>query len=201
MTTFFPGLSSYSGSGYASSYSGNTYGRVTNTDISDLIRYIETGNAKQVMEKYQNLNASGNQNLRNRIETYFARYYGQDLTTTLDKSAGSSFVSGLKQGTLIAGIFDDGLSGDEVEAMITGVDESTGSKVAEYAGGILSSAGSTALVTAAAIGIPTALKCAAAGTAFGPAGTIAGAIVGGIVGAVTGVIKVAFNDAKDNKQV
>lgn len=187
MTTFFPGLSSYSGSGYVSSYSGNTFGRVTNTDISDLIRYIETGNAKQVMEKYQNLNASGNQNLRNRIETYFARYYGQDLTTTLDKSAGSSFMSGLKQGTLIAGIFDDGLSGNEVEAMITGVDETTGSKVAEYAGGILSSAATTA---AAGAGIGSLLG-----------GPVVGTVVGGIIGAVTGVIKVAFNDAKNNKQV
>ena len=192
MTQFFPGLSSYTSGTYGSygsygagsGYGYGNYARVTNTDINDLIRYIEDGNAKQVMEKYNDLNLSGNQNIRNRIETYFARYYGQDLTTTLEQSAGSSFSSGLKQGVAVFGLFDDGLSGDEVESMITGVGESKGSKVAEYAGGIISSALSTAAIGGA-------LLCAV--------NPPVGLIVGGVIGAVTGFMKVANNDKQNLK--
>lgn len=174
------GLGTYYGDGTygsTSGYSGYGYGnksRVTQTDISDLIRYIEDGNAKQVMQKYNQLNLSDNSNVRNRIENYFARYYGQDLTTTLEQSAGSSFGSGLKQGIPIFGLFDDGLSGDELESMITGVEESAGSKFAEGLGGALSGA-----ATCAAIGSLVAF----------PVGTIVGAVAGLAVGIGTVIAK------------
>lgn len=180
------------GSSITSNYGGYGYNngtRVTRTDVNDLIRFIEDGNAKQVMEKYNQLNFTGNSTVRNRIENYFATQYGQDLTTTLEQSAGSSFSSGLKQGCAIFGLFDDGLSGDELESRITGVEESKGSKFAEYAGGVISSGASTA-----AIG---------AGIGFwiggGPAGAAVGAVIGGIVGAVTGIFKVSENDKQNSK--
>ena len=171
------GYGGYSGSG--------TYARVSRTDINDLVRYIETGNAKQVMQKYNQMNIAGNSMVRNRIETYFANYYGADLTTALEQSAGSSFASGIKQGVPLFGLFDDGLSGNEVESMITGIDESMSSKVAEYAGGIISGG-----VSAAAIG-------AAIGCFIG--GPLVGAIVGGIAGMVSGGYTVAAKDQQNNK--
>ena len=180
-------LGSYNGDvagGYSYGGSG-TYARVSKTDINDLIRYIENGNAKQVMQKYNQMNMSGNSMVRNRIETYFANYYGVDLTTALEQSAGSSFSSGLKQGVALFGIFDDGLSGNEVESMITGVDESMSSKVAEYAGGIISGG-----VSAAAIG---------AGIGCFIGGPLLGAIVGGIAGAISGGFTVASKDQQNNK--
>ncbi len=184
-------LGSYNGDytgGYTSGYAGGTYARVTKTDISDLIRYIENGNAKQVMQKYNQMNIAGNSQVRNRIENYFARYYGVDLTTALEQSAGSSFTSGLKQGVPLFGLFDDGLSGDEVEAMITGIDESMSSKVAEYTGGIVGGGAS-----AAAIG-------AAIGTWICPGpGSAIGAGIGFIVGAINGGITVAAKDQQNNK--
>ena len=181
-------LGSYNGDiagGYGGYAGGGTYARVSRTDINDLIRYIEDGNAKQVMQKYNQMNMAGNSMVRNRIETYFANYYGVDLTTALEQSAGSSFSSGLKQGVALFGIFDDGLSGNEVESMITGVDESMSSKVAEYAGGIISGG-----VSAAAIG---------AGIGCFIGGPLLGAIVGGIAGAISGGFTVASKDQQNNK--
>ena len=187
-------LGSYGGGGiaggYTGGYAGGTYARVTKTDISDLIRYIENGNAKQVMQKYNQMNIAGNSQVRNRIENYFARYYGVDLTTALEQSAGSSFTSGLKQGMPIFGLFDDGLSGDEVEAMITGIDESMSSKVAEYAGGIIGGGASSA-AAGAAIG--------AAISGCNPVGIAIGAGIGFIAGAINGGVTVAGKDQQNNK--
>lgn len=183
-------LGSYSGGGYCSTgtYGGNgSFARVTQTDVNDLIRYIEDGNAKQVMQKYNQLNLSGNAIVRNRIETYFQRNYGMSLTSALDEKAGSSFVSGLSQGTVLFGLFDDGLSGDEVESMITGVDERSSSKVAEYAGGIISG------------GVSGAAIAAGAACLFCPAALPAVAIVGAIGGVVNGICTVFSKDQQNKK--
>ena len=189
MTWLNLNLGSYYGGGTLGGYgtSGYTKKTVSQTDINDLIRFIENGNAKQVMQKYNDLNASGDSLTRNRIENHFMRLYGQDLTTTLEQSAGSSFASGLKQGCAIFGLFDDGFSGDELEAQITGVDESKGSKFAEYFGGVISSAASTAGMASLATLV------------LGGAALPALAIGGAVAGAVTGIIKVAHNDKQNTK--
>ena len=194
---------SYGGYTYGSR-SNSAYSPITNTDINDLIRLIENGNDKQVMQKYNQLNISGNSMVRNRVENYFANKYGTDLTTALTEKSGSAFTSGAAQGLFfgLGSIFDDGFCASELEEKITGVDESKLDKFAEAAGGGVSGGLSGAAVgvgAAAAIGA-LAVKMGIAGSVLGPAGAIAGAAIGGLIGIVTGVVQVCNKDKENNKK-
>jgi len=201
------GCYSYGGYGGYGGYAGGAT-RITNTDISDLHKYLEAGNYKQAMQKYKQMNPNGNEIVRSRIENLYRTYTGQTFSDAINLTSESAFASGMNQAGWFGSQYDDSLATSEVLEILTGVEESKADKDLEEAGYVVGTAANGAKV-AGGIGVAAGVlagisKGVAAGFSVGIHGALIGALVGGVAGLVVGLCTkeavVSQND-KDTKRM
>ena len=152
-----------------------------NNDLTIVNEYLQKGETDKALELYENIINDAKTTAMNYgysltdsqissiLNNAYSKTTGTSMTTAASENTSSSFMTGVKSGIPIIGLFTNGTSDDEALAKLSGTQVSAKDKVKEYAG---------AIATGAAVG-----------SCFGfPVGTI----VGGAVGAAQTFLKDIF---------
>ncbi len=152
-----------------------------NNDLTIVNEYLQKGETDKALELYENIINDAKTTAMNYgysltdsqissiLNNAYSKTTGTSMTTAASENTSSSFMTGVKSGIPIIGLFANGTSDDEALAKLSGTKVSAKDKVKEYAG---------AIATGAAVG-----SC----FSF-PVGTI----IGGAVGAAQTFLKDIF---------
>lgn len=123
-----------------------------NNDLTIVNEYLQKGETDKALELYENIINDAKTTAMNYgysltdsqissiLNNAYSKTTGASMTTAASENTSSSFMTGVKSGIPIIGLFTNGTSDDEALAKLSGTQVSAKDKVKEYAGAIAAGA-------------------------------------------------------------